>query len=94
MDIVACRFLPGFAIRSEGTPNLKEEGVTPLKKLILDGFALYTEDFAGIKTLVCVAVDEAQAQWLAGSLSTFHKVEVEEVPYGSLHEHKSKELEA
>lgn len=55
----------------------KGESVTPLKKLILDGLAIFTEDFAGVRTLVCVAEGEDQANWLINSLAGYHKVEVE-----------------
>lgn len=57
--------------------NSKGEGVTPLKKLILDGLGIITVDFADRQTLVCVAEDERQAEWLISSLAAFHKVEVE-----------------
>lgn len=64
--------------------RLEREKVTPLKKIIWDGFAIYTQDHADIITLVAVGANERQAEWLVGCLEAYHKVPVEKVEIGSV----------
>lgn len=59
--------------------------MTPLKRIIWDGFAVYTEDHAGITQLVCVGANERQTEWLVNSLKEYHKVPVDKVEIGSVH---------
>jgi len=72
-----------------GKPGAKEPRkgrltVTPLKKIIWDGFAIYTQDHADIITLVAVGANERQAEWLVASLEAYHRVPVEKVEIGSV----------
>lgn len=53
--------------------------MTPLKRLILDGTAIVTQDYADQTEIVCVANGPDQARWLLDALVKQHKVEVVEV---------------
>lgn len=51
------------------------EGVmTPLKAIWRAGYTIQTEDMAGQRENVCVAANDAQAEWVGYSLAMYHKV--------------------
>jgi hypothetical protein len=51
--------------------------MTPLKSIVRIGLAILTRDDGNMLTLQCIASNERNAEWLAGSLAAHHGVEVE-----------------
>lgn len=50
--------------------------MTPIRcfRVIEDALEFYTEDFLGNRTLVAVAANKTQLEWLVNCMVAFHKV--------------------
>lgn len=50
--------------------------MTPIKCFRIKGLQVFTEDFAGLRELVCICPNEQMRDWLVAALVHFHKRKV------------------